>query len=96
MLFLVINNFRYTEAMFLNDKLNSSVNGPKSRIGTDTRDMIVRGITGSLNTISRHIANEMKTYRPPPAGNYFFLYSMYLFKILSYFLNRYGLNLMAY
>ncbi|XP_066905292.1 fap1 adhesin [Halyomorpha halys] len=67
---LLLSKAKYTEAMFLNDKLNSSINGPKSRIETDTRDMIVRGITGSLNTISRHIANEMKTYRPPPAGSY--------------------------
>ncbi|CAH1395017.1 unnamed protein product [Nezara viridula] len=65
---LLLSKAKYTEAMFLNDKLNSSINGPKSRIETDTRDMIVRGITGSLNSISRHMANEMKTYRPPPAG----------------------------
>lgn len=67
---LLLSKAKYTEAMFLNDKLNSSINGPKSRMETDTRDMIVRGITGSLNTISRHIANEMKTYRPPPAGSH--------------------------
>lgn len=65
---LLLSRAKYTEAISLNERLNSTSNGPRTRMETDTRDMIVRGVTGGLNTISRKLAYEMKQYRPPPPG----------------------------
>lgn len=54
--------------MSLNDRLNCTISAPRGRLAMGTRNMIVRGITGGINSISRDMAHAMRQYRPPPPG----------------------------